>query len=79
MLERTLKTQFVPGTNLRGDVAGANWTYVLPSLELEHIVCIGAPPSATLAALARLGRVSIVAETRALEHLEPLDQWGNVA
>lgn len=79
MLERTLRTQFVPGTNLRGNVAGANWTYLLPSLEMEHILCIGAPPSATLAALARLGRVSIVAEPHALADLEPLDRWGNVA
>lgn len=79
MLERTLRTRFVPGTNLRDEVAGANWTYLLPSLELKHILCIGAPPSATLAALARLGRVSIAAEPHALADLEPLDRWRNVA
>lgn len=78
MLERTLSTQFIPGTNLRGEVAGANWSYLLPSLELEHIVCLGAPTSASLAALARLGRVSIVADASALADLLPLDRWGSV-
>ncbi len=78
MLERTLSTQFVPGTNLRGEVTGANWIYLLPSLELEHILCLGAPSSASLAALARLGRVSIAAEPSALADLSPLDQWGHV-
>src|SRR5690606_25725602 len=78
MLERTLSTQFVPGTNLRGEVTGANWIYLLPSLELEHILCLGAPSSASLAALARLGRVSIAAEPSALADLAPVDQWGHV-
>src|SRR5690606_29097474 len=78
MLERTLNTRFIPGTNLRGEVAGANWVYLLPTLDLEHILCIGAPTSASLTALARLGRVSIAADAAALSGLEPLDRWGSV-
>lgn len=73
MLERTLNTQFIPGTNLRGDVAGANWVYVLPSLALARILCIGVPPRATLAALSRLGEVTIAASPRPASEPLPLD------
>jgi len=38
MLATTLATVFAPGTNIEGDVAGANWTFLLPTLELERIV-----------------------------------------
>ncbi len=56
MLETTLATTFIPGTNLKWKVAGANWTFLLPSLELEQVVCFGAPPSTTLATLSRVGQ-----------------------
>ncbi|MFL5805325.1 MAG: phosphotransferase [Roseiflexaceae bacterium] len=73
MLETTLATEFVPGTNLKGNVAGANWTFLLPSLELDLIVCVGVPPAAALTTLARLGRdVAVVcksAQYRALSEL----------
>jgi Phosphotransferase enzyme family len=42
MLDTTLTTEFIPGTNLKGEVAGANWSFLLPSLELDRIVCLGA-------------------------------------
>jgi hypothetical protein len=54
MLNYTLSTQFEPGTNLRGEGAGAAWTFLLPSLDLRSILCVGAPSAATLAALSRL-------------------------
>ena len=60
MLEITLATKFVPGTNVKGDVAGANWSYLLPNLELERVVSLGVPPAATLATLSRLGREVVV-------------------
>jgi hypothetical protein len=58
MLETTLATEFIPSTNLKGEVAGANWSFLLPSLELDRIVCFGTPPSkgyqARLSSLAQL-------------------------
>ena len=58
MLDTTLATEFIPSTNLKGEVAGANWSFLLPSLELERIVCFGALSSkgypAWLISLARL-------------------------
>lgn len=53
VLGLTLATSFVPGTNLKGRVAGAAWTMLLPRLELGRVVCLGIPSAATLVTLAR--------------------------
>jgi protein-L-isoaspartate O-methyltransferase len=65
MLELTLATEFVPGTNLKGNVAGANWSFLLPSLELERVVCVGVSSAAALATLSRIGREVLVVCERA--------------
>jgi hypothetical protein len=44
-----------PGSNVKGAVGGANWCFLLPSLELGRIVCLGPPSPAALATLGRLG------------------------
>src|SRR5215212_5358958 len=58
MLDTTLATEFIPSTNLKGEVTGANWSFLLPSLDLERIVCFGALSSkgypARLISLSRL-------------------------
>jgi SAM-dependent methyltransferase len=56
MLDLTLATAFEPGTNLKGMVTGANWVFLLPSLELERIVCVGTPSPPTIAMLSGIGR-----------------------
>jgi hypothetical protein len=62
MIETTLQTSFVPGTNVKGDIAGANWAFLLPSMELERVLCLGAPPVEALTTLARIAkRVTVVA------------------
>jgi hypothetical protein len=53
MLDTTLATEFIPGTNVRGEVAGANWTFLLPQLSLGRVICFGAPSTAALVTLAR--------------------------
>jgi hypothetical protein len=60
MLDATLTTDFLPGTNLKGGSAGANWTYVLSSLELEQVVTVGEPRATTLATLSRNAKRVIV-------------------
>lgn len=60
MLDTTLATQFIPGTNIKGDVAGANWSFLLPDLELDRTLCIGAPAPATFRTLTRLSREVII-------------------
>jgi thiamine kinase-like enzyme len=63
MLDTTLTMEFVPGTNIKGEVAGANWLFLLPSLELERVLCFGAVSVATLVALARVAdEVVVLAE-----------------
>ncbi len=60
MLETTLSSCYVPGTNRKGDVPGANWLYLLPSLRGRHAVCLGLPPASTLQAVAqRAGQVVV--------------------
>lgn len=52
----------LPATTLRGQVPGASWSYLLPSLELGRVVCLGAGPAAELATLARIGREVVVVD-----------------
>jgi len=52
VLNTTLETRFEPGTNLKGDGGGAGWIFLLPSLELGQVVCIGHPGAAALVDLA---------------------------
>jgi SAM-dependent methyltransferase len=53
MLQRTLSSDFLPGSNLRGEVSGANWLFALPTLRPGTVLCLGAPSPAAARALAR--------------------------
>ena len=61
VLERTLSVDYSPASNLKGTVTGANWTFFLPSLEVERVLCLGVPSDSTLATLARIARTVFVA------------------
>lgn len=79
MLELTLATDFIPGSNLRGNVAGANWTYLLPDLNLEAMLCVGAPSTAALHTLASLAQSVIVCTpSHASLDTRALAGWPNV-
>ena len=60
MLEMTLATDFVPGSNLKGEVAGANWLFLLPRIGLHRVVCIGMPPPSTLKTLSNFSQELIL-------------------
>ncbi len=60
VLAHTLATEFVPASNLRGEVAGAAWRYLLPTLVHERVLCIGRPPPATLRTLVASAREVVV-------------------
>lgn len=72
MLETTLSTEFVPGTNLSGSLASADWRYLLPSQELETVLCLGVPSTPALLVLSKIAeKVFIVSNDRdALQKLE---------
>ncbi|KPV54240.1 hypothetical protein SE17_04990, partial [Kouleothrix aurantiaca] len=70
MLDTTLATEFLPGTNVKGEVAGANWLFLLPHINVARAVCFGAPARAALAALARAaGEVLVCADGAALDQV----------
>ncbi|MGH9037268.1 MAG: phosphotransferase [Acidimicrobiia bacterium] len=60
MLETAVATEFELGSNLRDSAAGAGWSFVLPSLQLERLICLGAPSEATLSTLTRLARSIVI-------------------
>jgi len=61
MLEMTLATDFIPGSNLKGKEAGANWLFLLPNINLRRVVCLGAPLPSTLEMLSNLSQELILA------------------
>jgi len=84
LLETTLATEFVPGTNVKGRVAGANWSFLLPSLEARLVVALGEPAPAALRTLARLAaRVVVLCasprELRRVERVAGAEGLANVA
>jgi hypothetical protein len=58
--EQALEAQSVPGTNLKGSVDGANWSFLLPRLELGRVLAVGCPAPSSLATIARLGDEVVV-------------------
>jgi hypothetical protein len=69
-LGATLGEEFVPGSNLKGAVEGANWCFLLPSLEIGRVVSVGAPSPSALATLSRLSNEIVVwAPSRDLRRL----------
>ena len=76
-LDNELEARFAPGSNLKGAVGGASWCFLLPSLDLGRIVCLGRPSPAGLATLARLGdEVAVCAPARGLSRLRRQLQSG---
>ncbi|MCG8604896.1 phosphotransferase [bacterium] len=60
MLEATLNTRFIIGSNLSGGLAGADWRYLLPRLRFESVLCFEVPTMASLPVLETLGRAVFV-------------------
>lgn len=56
VLQRSLQSDLRPGSNVKGSAAGAAWTFLLPGLVFDHVLCWGAPSIAALETLSRLGR-----------------------
>ncbi|MFQ6113705.1 MAG: phosphotransferase [bacterium] len=67
MLETTLKTAFIPGTNLSGGLASADWRFLLPSLKCNNILCVGTPSADSLAVLSTMGQFVFVVSTEYLQ------------
>lgn len=55
-----LDAQFVPGTNRRGELSGADWRFLLPAQRFDRILFLGSPTLAVLSALSTLARTVVV-------------------
>ncbi|HVF89463.1 MAG TPA: aminoglycoside phosphotransferase family protein, partial [Blastocatellia bacterium] len=53
MLDTTLASSFDPGSVRKGGFWGANWLFLMPSLDLGRVLCIGPPTTTALATLSR--------------------------
>jgi hypothetical protein len=74
MLDVTRKTRFVPGSNLKGGVTGANWALLLDRLDLGRTLFLGAPSPATLSMVAPLADEVMVWEPQSGKR-RALRQW----
>jgi len=54
MLDLTLTTKFVVGTNVKGDLASADWRFLLPRLQFGQALCLGVPQAAAVRVLAKV-------------------------
>jgi len=63
VLDTTLSTRFVPGTNLSDDRACADWRFLLPTFPLDNLLFLGTPSVANLSVLSGIGRRVIVVST----------------
>jgi hypothetical protein len=63
VLDTTLSTRFVPGTNLSDDRACADWRFLLPTFPLDNLLFLGTPSMANLSVLSAIGRRVIVVST----------------
>lgn len=67
MIETTLATEFIPATNLQGDMVSADWRYLLPNLNNDSVLCLGIPELANLKVLSTIGkRIFVVSMTKSL-------------
>ena len=64
MLETTLNSKFVPGTNLAGGLGRVDWRFLLPSLNVDNVLCVGVPPARTLIVLAGVAPLVLVGSDR---------------
>jgi len=71
MLELMLNTEFIPESNMSGDMACADWRFLLPSLDLEEVLCLRMPPIKVVFVLSTICRRLNVVSTdlKAIEEL----------
>jgi thiamine kinase-like enzyme len=60
MLDTAVGMVYNPGSNLKGQVAGANWSFLLPDMNLERILCFGKPSLRTQEILNHLSREVLI-------------------
>ena len=70
-LELMLNTEVVPGSNMSGDMACTDWRFLLPSLDLEEVLCLQVPSINAVSVLSTICQCLNVVSTdlKAIEEL----------
>ncbi len=70
ILDSTIKADYEPGTNQSEDLACADWRFLLPSMEIEKVLCIGAPKISTLKVLSKMAGQIYIANAAQTSHID---------
>ncbi len=74
MLDTTINTKFVVGTNLRGDMASADWRFLLPRLKFGSVLCLGVPALPTVFVLANMCESVLLVSTNRRRLRKAMDE-----
>jgi hypothetical protein len=79
VLGTTLDARFVPGAN-RGHAETENWLYLLPTLDLGHVVCLGVPNAVRLRSLSKASeRVTVLGPRHQLQERRAVRRAGGAS
>lgn len=74
MLDVTRASRFSPGSNVKGDIRGANWVLLMNRLELRRVLFLSAPNPAALSMISTLAEDVMVWEPNAARRRQ-LQHW----
>lgn len=79
VLDATLKADYSPGSNKSGEMACADWRFLLPQLSMGVVVSIGIPSPSAIRILSQFAReVHVVRSKMEQSQVEDLRRFGNV-
>jgi hypothetical protein len=79
VLEATLKADYSPGSNKSGDMACADWRFLLPQLSMGVVVSIGIPTASAVRVLSQFAReIHIVSSKVEESQAQDWKRFGNV-
>lgn len=79
ILEATLTADYEPGSNQSGDLACADWRFLLPDMDLKKVVCLGVPRLSALKVLSTISeQIYVVTRGQKMNRPEEIQALGNV-
>jgi len=79
VLDATLKADYSPGSNKSGDMACADWRFLLPQLSMGVVVSLGIPSPSAVRILSQFAReVHVLSSKLEQSQADDLGQFGNV-
>jgi hypothetical protein len=79
VLEATLKADYSPGSNKSGDMACADWRFLLPQLRMGVVVSVGIPRPSSVRLLSQFAReIYVLSSKIERRQAKDLTRFGNV-